>query len=356
MFYCTKCVTPSTRPRIQFDENGVCNACNWHERKQTEIDWFKKKREFEIILDKFRDPFKFDCIVPCSGGKDSSYVAWKLKHEFAMNPLCITFKPQLQTWLGRQNLENFQASGFNHILITPDTDQYKKFARESFINDGMPKQPFVTGISTALLQYAAKFDIKLVVYGEQGEVEYGGTKETETLKRFDHDFLKNIYYEGQDPSEYGPWWQMPSESDLNNVYATWWSLFEDWDSEHNARFAKEKCGLQMMVGGSIGTFTNYSQLDDILQDLHCYLMFVKYGFGRCTSDASIEIRRGRMTRDEGLKVVQKLDGQFPVEYLDVYLDYFEMTEKEFWQVIDSHVNKELLAKTGNAVMPYDLKF
>jgi len=281
-------------------------------------------------------------LIPCSGGKDGSYVAHRLKHEFGMHPLCVTFASPIPTQIGKRNLQNFLQCGYDHLMVTPDFEVYRRFNREAFIMMGMPKQAFVTGISTALLKIALKFDIKLVFYGEQGEVEYGGKQETESLQWFTPEFLKDIYYEGQDPSAYGYWWEMPTAQALEQVHMTWWSLFEDWDPEVHAKLAKDKCGLEMLVGGSIGTFTNYAQLDDAMQDLHTYLQYVKFGFGRCTSDASIEIRRGRMTREQGVAVVNKLDGTFPWEYLDAYLGYFQMSEENFWHVIRSFVNWDVL--------------
>lgn len=356
MQYCAKCVTPSSRPRIQFDENGVCNACQWHERKQEEIDWVSRWQRLEKLCKRFRRSGRWDVMVPCSGGKDGSYIAWKLKHELGMTPLCITFAPQMQTRLGQRNLENFRHSGFDHILITPNVHKYKAYAKEWFIKKGMPKQPFVTGISTSILQYAKRFDIPLIMWGEQGEVEYGGDDRWLDLQTFNRDFLVNIYYEGQeDSAKYGAWWKVPAQKDLDGLYSTWWSLYEDWDPDEHARVAKEKTGLELMVGGSIGTFTNASQLDDIFQDLHCFQMFTKYGFGRCTSDASIEIRRGRITRDQGVEIVNKLDGTFPLEFLPVYLDYFEMTEMDFWRVIDTFANKELLIRSNDPTKPWVLK-
>ena len=342
MKYCTSCVTPDTRPRLEFDANGQCNACTWHERKQKEIDWVSRRRELETICDRFRRQGYWDVLIPCSGGKDGSYVAHRLKHEFGMHPLCVTFASPIPTQIGKRNLQNFLQCGYDHLMVTPDFEVYRRFNREAFIMMGMPKQAFVTGISTALLKIALKFDIKLVFYGEQGEVEYGGKQETESLQWFTPEFLKDIYYEGQDPSAYGYWWEMPTAQALEQVHMTWWSLFEDWDPEVHAKLAKDKCGLEMLVGGSIGTFTNYAQLDDAMQDLHTYLQYVKFGFGRCTSDASIEIRRGRMTREQGVAVVNKLDGTFPWEYLDAYLGYFQMSEENFWHVIRSFVNWDVL--------------
>lgn len=339
MKWCKRCLTPDTRPRVEFTD-GVCNACLWHDKKQTEINWGQRQVKLREICNLFRRQHKFDVIIPCSGGKDGSYVAWRMKHEFGMHPLCVTLAPQMPTPIGRRNLQNFIQSGFDHILLSPDPQVYRKFARQSFIDRGFPKQPFVAGISTALFNVALKFGVPFLMYGEQGEVEYGGVSETGLLQEMTRDFLVKYYYENEDPTQWGYWWRLPEFE--GKLHSTWWSLFEDWDNDLHARVAKEKCGMEMLVGGSIGTFTNHSQLDDMLQDLHVYLQFVKFGFGRATSDASIEVRRGRMTREQGVQVVRKLDGTFPLEYLPAYLSYFGMSESYFWSVINLHINKDLL--------------
>lgn len=355
--YCSRCVTPSTRPRLTFNSDGVCGACTWHDYKQTEVDWMERGNQLMRLCAEFRHPAPdghFDCLVPVSGGKDGTFVAHRLRDTFGMTPLTVTFAPQLQTHLGRVNLDNFRNSGFSHILITPDARQYRRYAKDWFVTRGMPKQPFVVGISTSVLRLARLFGIRLVVWGEQGELEYGG--DVGYTERFTRDFLITKYYEGQsDSADYGPWWQVPTNDDLSDVYSTWYSLYEDWDPDTHAREAKVKANLQMVVGGSIGTFTCASQLDDVLQDLHTYLQFVKFGFGRCTSDASIEIRRGRLTRDQGVKVVSELDGQFPLEYLPAYLSYFDMTETEFWRVISRHADKDLLRPSGLPERPWVLR-
>jgi N-acetyl sugar amidotransferase len=351
MQYCTRCLNPVTRPRITFNESGLCNACVHHDLKQN-TDWKKRKRDLKKILKTYRKK-GFDVIVPCSGGKDGSYVAWRLKNDYKMHPLCVTLVPQMPTEIGRVNLQNFINTGFDHITINPNPKEYRRLAKIGFIEEGQPKMPFVDGISTAIFQLAQSLDIPLIMYGEEGEKEYGGADDAET--KITKKYLIDYYYSGKDPSKYGTWWKLLSNKDIKKLYPTHWSKFEDWDPELHARFCSEKTGLQMSVGGQIGTLTNYAQLDDKLQDLHAFLMFCKFGFGRATSDACIEIRRGRMTREDGITFIKKLDGQFPVEYEQEYLDYFEMTKEEFWATIEKFVNWEILEKTGLPEKPYKVK-
>src|SRR3989304_5145363 len=176
---CIKCLMPETRPRIEFDDKGICNACNWHKIKQTQIDWDKKFLEFTSICNLFKNvgDSKWDCIVPVSGGKDSTFVADTLL-SLGMNPLTVSFSPQIQSSLDRRNWENFVATGFDNILITPNSKQYRRYAKEWFIKMGLPRQPFVSGISTAIINLAKEKIINLVVFSENGEVDYGGGRKT----------------------------------------------------------------------------------------------------------------------------------------------------------------------------------
>jgi len=348
IFLCKKCLTLSTRPRVEYDENGICNACNWSEAKKTEVDWKARWKELEDLCDTFRctDGSEWDVLVPCSGGKDGSYVAWILKNKFNMHPLCVTLKPQMQTEVGKKNLDNFIKSGFDHILISPNPKIYDALARKGFKEQGRPKLPFVIGISLFTMKIAMKFNIPFIMYGEEGEEEYGG-KTTQVGKfKITRDYLIDYYYSGHDPVEYLDeftkddlkWWTLPTDEELNKteIYPTHWSHFENWDPELHHKIAKEHCGLSTVEDKSVGTFTNYAQLDDKLQDLHAYMMQIKFGFGRAWSDACIEIRAGRMSREQAIELVKRYDGIFPDEYLQDYLDYFKMTEKEFWNVVDSY--------------------
>ena len=324
MNYCKKCLTPDTRPRVTF-KNGICNACQWAKKKKT-IDWKKKREELERLCDKFRRD-TWDVIVPFSGGKDSVYVAFKMK-ELGMHPLLITLVPHLETKVGTFNRQ-WLGAPFDCLTVAPEYLKYRELSILGFKEQGRPKLPFVTGISTAILQLASKLDIPFIMYGEDGEQEYGG--QTHSKKFLDRDFLVNIYYSGFDPSKYGSWWELPQQKELDKLHATWFSHYEGWDPKDHADFAISK---GMKTEPQVGTFTDYAQLSDKLQDLHAYLMYVKFGFGRCTSDANIEIRAGRMKKKDGYELVKKLDGTFPHEYLPNYLTYFGMNEKEFFETIE----------------------
>ena len=363
MQYCTKCLTPETRPRVTFDENGVCNACQWAEIKRTKIDWDERRAKLVEFCDKYRREDYWDIIVPCSGGKDGSYVNWKMKHEFGMHPLAITFVCQMQNECGRANLRRFQQSGFDHIQITANPQAYAKVAKKDFIEMGIPKQPFVMGISTSIVRMALALNIPWIMWGEEGEAEYGGSMQLAYKYAIDWEYLTKIYHEGRKPADYLAefpahdvlWWQLPSKEEFDKLFMTHWSKFEYWDLQVHRDLAMEKCGYQPNPVADIGTFCNYCQIDDAIHDLHVFLMFCKFGFGRATADCNNEIRSGRMTREEGLEIIKEKDGIFPIELLPQHLDYFEMTEKEFWAVIDRWTNKEVLKPGDSKERPLVLK-
>ena len=355
--YCSRCLVPSTRPRVTYDEEGVCNACRHAENKKKNIDWNAKRRQVEEICDRHRSKDgSFDCIVPCSGGKDGSYVAWKLKHEFEMHPLCVTFRPQLPTEIGKRNLENFRDSGFDHILITPNREKEMKFSKFGFITQGQPKFSALIGQSTTLTNLPVKFKIPLVMWGEEGESEYGGTDRMSKKTSFTREERIKYYFEGNDPDDVAKkaglspkemvWWRFPADEEVKKVgvLSLFWSHFENWNPYEHYQIAKRHCGFQALPARSIGTYTNFAQLDDDLQDLHAYMMFIKFGFGRATSDTCIDVRRGALDRKQALALVRKYDGEYPEALIPRFLEYFKMTKEEFNGVLDKLANKEVLEK------------
>jgi len=176
MKYCTKCLMPSTRPRIQYNDFGVCNACQWAEEKKS-IDWGPRWEQLEVLCDKYRarNKGRFDVIVPYSGGKNGAYIAYTLKTKLGMNPLSVTIRPPMEDPIGLQNIKNFQDRGYDHLFITPNRLVEREIDKENFINKGIPMHAFMIAVQTAIMRTAVNFDIPFVMYAEEGETEYGGS-------------------------------------------------------------------------------------------------------------------------------------------------------------------------------------
>jgi len=352
----------STRPRISFDEDGLCNACVWSHKKKT-LDWNERESKLEALLDsQRRQDGSFDCVVPVSGGKDGSYVAHTLKSRWGMNPLAVTIKPPLPTDLGEENLQAFISSGFPHVAVSPDPLAMRTLNKRGFIDLGFPYYGWLISITSAPIEVAARFGVGLIFYGEDGEVEYGGSTETDADPEIRIEYMKRIYLEsGYDevlansnltPSQLQffsfPNTELVERASLKRFN---WSYFENWDPYRNYLVAKEFCGLTEAEQSNAGTFTNFSQNDQFLYALHTYLMYLKFGFGRANQDASIEVRRGAMDRDQAVELVKIYDGQYPEEFETLYLDYFKMTSDDFHDVLDKWTNRTLFEINGRLRSP-----
>lgn len=363
---CSNCVMPSTRPRISFNEKGWCNACQWMEKKKT-LDWKKRFSELGINLNKYKsNNDNYDCIVAVSGGKDGSYVSHQLKTKFGVNPLTVTVRPPLEMELGNSNLRNFISSGFDHIHITPNKDVMRELNTIGFEEMGFPYYGWVIAIHSAVIRIAVNFGIKLIFYGENGEVEYGGNTDNEDKSIYDNyyhtKFILEDSYEKifsqlkiKDKSKLY-FFEFPKKKEMEGIGLSHYSYYENWDPYRNYLVAKEYCGLKEKSDANLGTFTNFAQTDQDLYILHSYLMFLKFGFGRATADASIEVRRGAMTREQAINLVNIYDGRYPEEYIDSFLSHYQMSVEKFNLVLDKFANKELLIKKdGKWVKNFSIK-
>ena len=347
ILWCKKCLSMSTRPRITYDSNGVCNACLWSIKKTT-IDWEQRENFLIDLLEKNKsNDGNFDCIVPVSGGKDGSYVTHQLKHKYKMNPLCVTITPHTETELGKNNLNAFVKSNVNHMSINIDYQTLRNINKTGFIEIGFPYYGWLIAINSAPAIIAKNFNIDLIFYGEDGEVEYGGVSKSMDEAIFNIDYQKKIYLEGgydrvidkalvDKKNLY--FLKFPKSS---SIKLTHWSYYENWNPYRNYITAKDNYGLKESIDTNQGTFTNFAQNDQAIYALHTHLMFLKFGFGRATQDASIEIRRGAMSREQAINLVELYDGHFPENYLEIYLDYYQMNKIEFYNVLKKWTNKEL---------------
>jgi len=344
--FCRKCVVSNQRPRIAFDEHGVCSACRYAEYKRTKVDWKERERELTKLCDRFRrSDGSYDVVVPCSGGKDSGFVAHQLKYRYGMNPLCVTWAPLLATAIGRINLDNFIASGFDHILGTPNPKVTRLLTRLSFLHLGDPFQPFIYGQTNFPMKMAIQHNVRLIMYGENGEVEYGGNMKnafSPTRQIEDHE---SHYFSGMPPEfwvEHGlslvdlaPFRAPAYEAIMaNQTEIHFFGYYRFWDPQENFYYCQEHNSFTVNPERSEGTYSKYASLDDRLDGFHYYLAFVKFGIGRATSDAAHEIRDAKITREEGVALVKKYDGEFPKKYFADFLEYTGMEEEAFWEAVD----------------------
>ena len=367
IFWCKNCVVMSTRPRIKFDDKGFCSACLWAEEKK-KIDWSERQVTLEKLLSKHRSTGKkYDCITTVSGGKDGSYVTYNLKHKHRMNPLAVTIRPVTETELGRQNLNSFIDSGYDHLHVTPDQEAMRILNKIGFIEMGFPYYGWLIAIHSAVLRIAVQFDIPLVFYSEDGEMEYGGdmNKAKEqgvygvkyiTGAYLEYGYEKILKKSGLNEKQLY-WFKMPSEKELQklNLEVTHYGFYEDWDPYRNYEISKKFCGLKENETLNEGSYTNFAQTDQKIYLLHVYLMYLKFGFGRATQDAGIDVRRGAMSREQAVQLVKLYDDFYPEKFFSEYCEYYKMTMSEFLGIIDKWANKDLFEKKNRWVPKFKIK-
>lgn len=366
--YCRRCVTSNQRPRIVFDEEGVCSACRYAEEKDNAIDWNEREKQLLELLDKYRSKdSSYDVIVPASGGKDSAYVAHQLKERYGMHPLTVTWAPFLYTEIGFRNYVNFVQSGFDNILFYPDGQYHRKLARVAFETKGDAWDPFAYGQKSYAFHIALKFGVPLIFYGENGEVEYGGSernkyKPFESVTDWEELYFKGggmdslldaglelgIFTQEELSSKSLDMYNPPPLEEIEKLGAQmhWYSFYHKWVPQENYYYATEHTGFEANTDGrSEGTYSKYASLDDKTDGFHWYLGYIKFGMGRATRDASMEIRCRHLTREEGVALVNRYDGEFPSKYFQEFLDYLGITEDHFWNVIDQFRSDHLWEKT-----------
>lgn len=355
MKFCKKCLYPSTKPQLQFDERGICSACNNYKLKD-EVDWGKKKVDLLHILDKYKskDGSKYDCIIPVSGGKDSTFQTYTIKETFGLNPLAVNFHPHDQTEIGRKNLENLKQLGVDCIEFSANPLVYSKLAKFGLVELGDFQWPEHIGIFTIPVQVAVRYKIPLIIWGENPQLEYGQPTNIDTDTILDREwneknggyFLDKI--KPKDMTKYGfktkeliPY-IYPSDDDIRRIGVTGIFLgsYIKWDLFKQLDFVKE-LGFSENDELKEGTYDKWENLDVYFTVFHDYFKFLKYGFGRTTDHASIEIRYERITREQGIELVKKYEGKIPRKYLDKFLKSADISEQEFHDICDKFTNKEI---------------
>lgn len=369
--YCRRCVMPDTKPDLLLDDQGICNACRSYERR-VEIDWDARKQELLQVLERYRrhDGSNWDCIVPVSGGKDSTYQVVRML-QLGLNPLCVTSTTCDLSPLGRRNIENLKRLGVDYVEMSPNPLVRAKLNRIGLTQVGDISWPEHVGIFTIPVRAAVQFNVPLIVWGENSQNEYGGPAAAADHNVLNRRWLEEfggllglrvsdlIGMEGLEARHLIPY-SYPSDEELARVGVTGLFLgyYLPWDGLSNALIAQAN-GFATYDKVVEGSMVNYENLDNHQTGIHDYFKFLKFGFGRATDLACLHIRRGRLTREDGLDAVKRLDGKFPWEYLgkplaDI-LAPLEMSVDEFVKVCDQFTNKKLFLRDAKGALRKDAR-
>lgn len=378
--FCTRCVISNQRPSsavefahtrdskkttIHFDEEGVCDACRYAERKAGEVDWEARERALIELCDRYRSRNgSYDCLVPGSGGKDSVFASHILKAKYGMHPLTVTWSPHLYTDVGWRNFQAWlHQGGFDNYLFTPNGAVHRTLTQMAFRNLLHPFQPFIFGQKNYAPKMAARMGVPLVFYGEN-EAEYGNaTQENESATRDNSYFsrrsgsMEGLYFGGVPmeelpshgvlPGDLDPY--MPAEEGVlekAGVEVHYLGYYLRWTPQENYYYSVEHIGFEANEDRTEGTYSKYNSIDDKTDPYHYWTTLVKFGIGRATYDASQEIRNDHITREEGVALVHRYDEEFPRKYFPEFLDYLAMEEAEFFEIADSFRSPHLWKRTN----------
>jgi N-acetyl sugar amidotransferase len=378
--FCRNCVISNQRPNstVEFGStkadikstiafmNGLCSACTFAFEKDTGIDWQEREQRLINFLATFkRTDGRYDVIVPGSGGKDSAYTAHVLKYKYGMNPLTVTWAPHTYTDIGWKNFSNWMhVGGLDNILYTPNGKLHRLLTRLAFLNLLHPFQPFIIGQRIIGPAMAARFGVKLVMYGEN-QAEYGNdiadnnratmspdffsTGETLNMKFGGVTMREIIAQHGFNLGDFAPYIP-PTRESLENagIEVHYLGYYLKWDPQECYYYAVENTGFEANPERTEGTYSKYSSIDDRIDPFHYYTTLAKFGLGRASYDSAQEVRNGKITRDEAVSLVRKFDQEFPAKYFKDFLEYISVTESEFHATVDSYRSPHLWHKVGGA--------
>lgn len=358
--FCKTCLFPDTKPDLFLNQLGICDACVSAEQKwnfEEGIDWREREDKFKAIISELGDQNLYDCIVPVSGGKDSTWQAYSLKNTHGLKPLAVTFDQFDTTEIGRKNLELIKSFGIDHIHFTLNPNIVKKLVYRGFVEVGDPYWVNHVGMFSVPHTIAKNFSIPLIVYGENPQFEYGGPEESRAPKQMDarwrQEFggLRGLREEDMVDDEIN--WRdvevlkFPINEDGKPLAkAIFYGDYFRWDPNKHTNFVK-KLGWSELIEVPAGSFSKIENCDMKFIDVREHIKFLKFGYGRATDQLNIEIRSNNMAREEALQLALELDGKISNENKVEFCKYLDIDLAEFDRVIDDFVNRDIFEKTNS---------
>jgi N-acetyl sugar amidotransferase len=369
--YCKRCLFPETKPDLYFDDEGVCDACRSAERKhgiEAAVDWDSRAQEFENVIAEARSKAAggYDCIVPVSGGKDSTWQVYAMKKIHGMNPLAVTFDQFDQTETGLYNLEVLRSIGVDHVHFTLNPNVVQRLVKKGFEIVGDHYWVNHVGIYTVPFHFAVRFKIPLIVFGENPQFEYGGPEQSRDNlvmdRRWRQEFglMRGLREEDMVDEEISLtdlcMLQFPTDEEMHEagVLGTFYGYFYKWDAGVHTEFVKN-FGWKPLPKPPAGSWVDYENCDMKYIDIRERIKFLKYGYGRATDQLNIEIRNGRIAREEALEIAKRLDGGVDESNIVEFCDYLDIDREEYDEVMDTFVNQDIFERDseGEWVLRFD---
>jgi N-acetyl sugar amidotransferase len=346
---CARCVLPETHETIVFDDEGVCNICRQQEYKEATIDWNAKKKELDELIERYRGKYDYDCLVPFSGGKDSTWTLYYLVKEYGIKPLVVRFDHGfLRPVVQEDTIRTIRKLGVDFHHFTPNWRLIQKFMLQSFLEKGDFCWHCHTGIFAYPMWVAIKYNVPLVIWGEPSSeytayYSYDQPEEVDE-KRFNR--FVNLGISAQDmairlggnvderdlkPFTYPPLKEL-RKIDYRSVCL---GSFVPWDVKSQSRIIQDELGWRGDEVENVPPGYSYEKIECYLQGVRDYIKYIKRGYTRPSHLASIDIRNGRMTRAKAMDLIKKYEGKRPPS-LDLFLEYIGLSEEEFLEVALSH--------------------
>ena len=358
MRYCSSCILPDTRPNLVIGSDGVCNACKSHATK-TQIDWEARRRSFESVVARAKSRSSgYDCLIPVSGGKDSTWQVVKCL-DAGLNPLAVTWKTPGRTVVGQRNLDNLVSLGLDHIDYQINPKVERKFMLDGLVRFGSTAVPMHMAIFAIPAKLAIKFEIPLIVWGENSAFEYGGREDEQTGFKLDGAWLqrhgvthgtsaKDWISERLTERELTPYFG-PSEAELAaaEVLAVFLGYYLKWDPQTARRIAAEHGFAADRNGPRTGLY-DYADIDDDFISIHHWLKWYKFGFTRLFDNLSLEIRNGRMTREQAVAIIRARGDETPHEDIAKLCGFLDITIQRFFDIAEAFRNHDIWFREGAA--------
>lgn len=358
MKYCTNCVQPDTRPNSRFSPNGLCPACVYFESLK-EVDWDDRAQILTDLISTFPKPKRshFDCIIGVSGGKDSTRQALWVRDKLGLNPLlaCLSYPPQQITDRGASNISNLIELGFDVVISAPAPGTWQRLMRESFWKFTNWAKSTELALFSSVPQLAIKYQIPTILWGENPGLQLG---DLGTLGRtgYDGNNLRNmntlsgandinwLLESGESPQNLIPYVYPTTDEFENNeiriIYLGW--FLKDWSLVNNGMYAVLN-GLEIREDTveNTGDLLGVTSLDEDWVTLNQMIKYYKFGFGRVTDYVNEEIRLSRISREQGIKLVELYDSACSSNYIESFCEFIGITPTEFWDHVKQSVNLDL---------------